>query len=220
MGYDYTSFVTAWRLAAKLPASNAASTTFLESVIDFAEQSCYRDLDLINTVVSDASGTMTVDQRTFDLPTASGRFVVLHDVNLINGTIRTPLVKSSRPVIDMLHPDSASVANVNPDKWAPLTDQTIILGPSPSSTLALECIGTIRPTALSASNTNTFLSDNLPDLFFSAAMIFTSAYKQNFGAQADNPEEAASWQNTYDRQLKSAASEEMKRKYQGFYGAS
>ncbi len=220
MGFNYTTFVAAWRLEAKLPSSNAASTQILPTIIDQAEQRCYRDLNLINTVISDATATTTADQRTFDLPTGNGRFVVLHDVNLINGTIRTPLVKCSRPVLDMLHPDSASTSGVNPTRWAPLTDQTIILGPSPPSSLSLECIGTIRPTALSESNPNTFLSDNLPDLFFSAAMIFTSAYKQNFGAQADNPAEAISWDSIYKTQLESANKEEMARKYQGFYGAS
>lgn len=216
---DYTSFVEAWRLASKLPDTNTAANTFLTSIIDFAEQRCYRDLDLINTIIADGSEAMTPDQRTFDLPAGNGRFVVLQDVNLLNGSSRTPLEKCSRPVLDMLHPDSDSTIGVLPVRWAPLTDQTIVLGPSPPSALSLECIGTIRPTALSASNTTTFLSNYLPDLFFAAAMISTSAYKQNFGAQADNPEEAVSWQSIYDALLKTASKEEMQRKYQGFYGA-
>ena len=220
MGYNYTTFVEAWRLVAQLPATNSAANTMLPSFIDQGEQRCYRDLDLINTIISDASGTLTPDQREFTLPTGNGRFVVLQDVNLVNGTSRTPLEKCARPVLDMLNPDSASTSGINPVRWAPLTDQTIILGPSPPSALALECIGTIRPANLSSGNPNTFLSDNLPDLFFAAVMYFTTGYKQNFGAQADNPEEAVSWNTTYETLLKSASKEEMQRKYQGFYGSS
>lgn len=217
MGYNYTSFVEAWRLAAQLPATNAAANTMLESFIDWAEQQCYRDLDLISTIIRNSSNSLTPDQREFTLPTNSGRFVVLQSVNLINGTLRTPLDKSSRELIDFLHGESTSVSGVNPNKWAPITDQQIIVGPSPSSALALECIGTIRPDNLSEANPNTFLSDNLPDLFFASVMYFTTGYKQNFGAQADNPEEAISWDNTYQKLLQTANKEEMARKYQGFY---
>lgn len=217
MSYDYTTFVAALRLESQLPADNAAFTSFLPTIIIQSEQLIYRDLQLIATTVADSSGTTTPDQRTFTLPTASGRFVDLQSVNLLNGTLRTPLVKVSREVLDVLWPNSVGTLGVTPTKWAPLTDQVIVLGPSPSSALTLECVGTIRPEPLSEANPNTFISNYLPDLLLAAAMFFTAGYKQNFGAQADNPKLAISWKDVYDRLLPMAQNEELMRKYQGFY---
>lgn len=217
MSFTYDTFVDALRLEAEMPASNTSFNSFIPVIIDQAEQLIYRDLQLIATTVSDSSGTTTPNQRTFTLPTASGRFVVLESVAVLNGTDRTPLVKVSREVLDVLWPNSVGTLGVTPTKWAPLTDQVIILGPSPASALNLECIGTIRPAALSASNQNTFISNYLPDLLMAAAMFYAAAYKQNFGAQADNPKLAISWKDVYDRILTTAQGEEIKRKYQGFY---
>lgn len=221
MGYSYTTFTEALSLEAQIPISgasaNAAFISMLPTIIDQSEQLIYRDLQLVATIVADSSGATTPNQRTFTLPTASGRFVVLQSVNILNGTERTPLTKASREVLDFFWPNSVGVLGVTPTKWAPLTDQVIILGPSPASALTLECVGTIRPAALSVANPNTFISDYLPDLLLTAAMFFTAGYKQNFGAQADNPKLAISWKDTYDRQLQSAQIEEMQRKYQSFY---
>lgn len=224
MSFTYTTFVTALELESQIPLTganaNASFVGFLPTIIDQSEQKIYRDLQLIATTVADSSGSATPNQRTFTLPTASGRFVVLESVNILNGTERTPLIKCSREVLDMLWPNSVGTLGMSPTKWAPLTDQVIILGPSPASALQFECIGTIRPAALSAANPNTFISNYLPDLLLTAAMFFTAAYKQNFGAQADNPKLAVSWKDVYDAQLQSASIEETRRKYQGFYTTS
>jgi len=221
VSYDYTSFTEALSLESQIPISgasaNAAFISMLPTIIDQSEQLIYRDLQLIATTVTDASGMTTPDQRTFTLPTASGRFVTLQTVNVLNGTARTPLVKVSREVLDVLWPNSVGTPGVTPSKWAPLTDQIIVLGPSPASALTLECVGTIRPTPLSEANPNTFISNYLPDLLLTAAMFFTAGYKQNFGAQADNPKLAISWKDVYEAQVASAATEENMRKYQGFY---
>jgi hypothetical protein len=179
----------------------------IPTFIDQAEQMIYRALDLLSTIVQQ-SGSMVVSTREFTLPTTAGRFVVLQSVNVVNGTTLTPLVKISREVMDCLYPTSTAVGAAVPTKWAPLTDQVILLGPSPGVTLALQCIGTIRPEALSEANSNTFLSDYLPDLFLAAAMNNITGYQQNFGAQADNPKMALAWQQIYDNLRPGAQTEE------------
>ncbi len=221
MGYNYTTFTQALSLESQLPitgpSANAAFISMLPTIIEQAEQMIYRDLQLIATTVQQ-NGTTTPDQRNFTLPTGSGRFVILESVNILNGTERSPpLVKCSREVLDVFWPNSVGTLGVLPAKWAPLTDQVIILGPSPASALTLECVGTIRPATLASGNPNTFLSDNLPDLLLTAAMVFTAGYQQNFGPQADNPKLALSWGEIYKAQVASAAGEENQRKYQSFY---
>src|SRR5262249_53305267 len=83
----------------------------------------------------------------------------------------------------------------------------------PDAAYTLEAVGTIRPAPLSATNTSTFLTNNLPDLWFAATMIFMSGYIQNFGSQSDNPQLAVSWAAIYDKLFSSANVEEMRKKY-------
>jgi len=124
---------------------------------------------------------------------------------------RNQLVPCSRDVLDMLWP-SATGANV-PSLYAMITDQEIIVGPAPDTAYTIEVIGTIRPTPLSSSNTTTYLTLYLPDLWFAATMIFWSGYMRNFGAQADDPKMAVSWESQYQTLLVSANVEEQRKRY-------
>lgn len=220
-GYTYATFVTALEVETNIPLTgvdaNAGFVAILPTIIDQAEQQIYRELDLLATIVRDTSGMTTANTRDFTLPSALGRFVVLESVNVISNDQRYPLTKISREVMDNIWPSDAGNGSL-PAKWAPVTDQIIMFGPAPSTVLTVECIGTIRPTPLSADNTTTFLSQYLPDLFFSAAMLYASAYMRDYGAQADDPKLAMSWQATYDRLLPSAKGEETRRKFAGFIG--
>ena len=78
----------------------------------------------------------------------------------------------------------------------------------------VEVIGRIRPTALSAGNPTTYISQTYPDLLIAASMIFVSGYQKNYGAQQDNPQQAQSWENQYKMLLASAQSEEAARRMQ------
>lgn len=187
--------------------------------IDYAEQRCYRELDLLNTVVRDSSATLTIGTRNLTLPTTLGRFVVTNGINIItpssttnpdNGT-RNPLTPTSRDVLDALWPSTvgASVPNL----YAMITDQQLIVGPSPDAAYTVEVAGTIRPNPLSASNTTTYLSLYLPDLLVAASMVFMSGYMRNFGAQADDPQMGASWESQTKILMASANTEEQRKRY-------
>jgi hypothetical protein len=93
------------------------------------------------------------------------------------------------------------------DQW------TIILGPAPSAPYNIEILGTIRPVPLSPTNSQTFLTQYLPDLFTAASMVFMSGYQRDFGSQSDNPQQAQSWENQYQLLFKSANAEEMRKRY-------
>ena len=95
-----------------------------------------------------------------------------------------------------------------------ITDQTIIVGPWPDQAYTLEVIGTIRPTPLSVTNTSTYLTTYLPDLWVAATMIFMMGYERDFGAQSDNPASAVSWEGQYEKLFASANVEEFRKKYQ------
>jgi len=227
MSYTYDTFVDAAMAAfANIPTTGAnANASFLAAmptIIDQAEQKIYADLQLLVTIVRDTSASTVANTRNFTLPAPAGasQFTVLHSINIINGSARTPVIKVSREVMDIIYPSDVGVVGVVPSKWAPLTDTVILFGPAPSTTYQVECIGTIRPAALSESNQTTYLSTQLPGLFFAAAMVTTAGWMRNFGAQADDPKMANSWQQQYDILLPLAKGEETARKFAGFYGGS
>lgn len=228
MSLTYSQYVDELRRLAVATSADTEFTANLPSVIDYAEQRVYRELDLLSTIVRDSSANATADDRNFTLPSSLGRFVTVQSVNVVtpageaisNGT-RNALMRTSREYIDFSWPDNeAEAATTIPTHFAMITDQTIIFGPPPGDTFNVEVVGTIRPTPLSETNTTTFLSLYLPDLFLSASMVFVSGYKSNFGAQSDNPQEAMSWESQYTLLRESANSEEFRKKYGAYSGAS
>lgn len=219
MSYTYSSWVTALANEIVVTSTDPNFVGILPSCIDYAEQRLYRELDLLTTVTRD-SAPLTIGNRNFTLPQNNGRFVVTNGLNLItpattivpdSGT-RTQLIPTSRDFLDNVGGSPSFTGP--PANYAMITDQILIVGPQwPDAAYTVEVIGTIRPTPLSASNTSTFLTNYLPDLWFAATMIFMAGWQQNFGAQADNPQQAVSWTSQYDALFASANTEEMRKKY-------
>lgn len=202
-----------------IPTTDADFVGILPSIIDYAEQRIYRELDLLSTVVRDQSSTLTTNSRNFTLPSGQGRFVTTQGVNVFTPvgttTTRNQLTPQTRDYIDAAWPsETAASASTVPSSFAMITDQTIIVGSPPGAGFTVEIIGTIRPAPLSVSNPNTFLTDYLPDLFMAASIVFGSGYQKNFGAQADDPKMAVSWETQYQSLKASAMVEELRKKWQ------
>lgn len=189
----------------------------LGTLIDDSEQRCYRDLDLISTIVRDTTGFLTANSRNFTLPQSLGRFVTVKGVNFFTGTYpagRTQLRPVSLHFLDWVSPSETALTTPSyPQYFAPVTDQLWIVGPAPDTGYQAETIGTIRPTPLSASNTTTFLTLYLSDLFFAGAMCSAAAYMRNYGSASDDPRMAVTWETQYAQRLVSAKGEELRRKY-------
>jgi hypothetical protein len=218
MSLTYAQWVAELANLCVIDATDADFVSNLPSCIDYSEQRLYRELDLLSTVTRD-TGLLTVGTRTFTLPQNNGRFVVVNGINAITpaattnpdlGT-RNQLVPVSRDFLDVAWP-STSGAGV-PSQFAMITDQIVIVGPSPDAAYTAEVIGTIRPTPLSASNPTTYLTLYLPDLFVAASMIFMSGYMRNWGAQADDPRMAVSWEAQYEKLFSSANVEEQRKRF-------
>lgn len=219
MSYTFASWVTALANEIVVDETDPNFVGILSSCIDYGEQRLYRELDLLNTVTRE-SAPLIAGNRNFTLPQNNGRFVVTNGFNLITpstttnpdlGT-RTQLTPASRDFLDSVG-GSPSYTGL-PVNYAPITDQQFIVGPAwPDQAYTVEVVGTIRPTPLSASNTTTFLTNYLPDLWFAATMIFMTGWQQNFGAQADNSGQAMSWENQYKELFASANLEEQRKRY-------
>lgn len=213
MSLTYSTYKTALETLAAEQSSDTNWTTILPRVIEYAEARCYRDLDILGLVTRDATTNLSANDRDFSLPTPSGgTWDTVTEINLIISSTRTPLTKVSLPAMNMMWPsESAPTTTSVPSYYCHVTDTTIVVGPplgASAGTATVEVIGTITPTALSDSNTTTYLSANYPDLLIAASMIFISGYQKNYGAQMDNPQQAQSWESQYKMLLESAQREE------------
>lgn len=229
-------YYTSWLAeTAGLSGTTQTNTNFLleaPHAINYAEQRIIRDVDLSALVTVDFSQVTSPNVRTVPVPTTplagySGGFTVINEVNLITPAGQTnpelgkrnPLEKTSIEVLDFIWP--SSVGAQLPTRWAiprfsvNLNQNTILLGAWPDAAYTVEYVGLAYPLPLSQSNQDTYISSFLTNLFLIATMIHFSAFKHNFGAQADNPAMAMSWEEQYKLVLSSVDAEEMRRRWMG-----
>ena len=214
MAYTYSSFVTALSTETAIPSTDANFLAALPQIIDDAEQRLYRELDLVSASVV-ATGSATPNSRTFAIPQGSGHIVVVDQIMVLDGSsIRHSVLPATRDGIDTLFPsNSAPTSLCYPRYFARVDDTNVLWGPAPDSAYTVEVVGTIRPSPLSASNTSTFLTQYLSDVFFAAAMVSAAGYMRNFGAMADDPKMALTWKAEYQEKLASARKEELRKSY-------
>lgn len=218
MALTYDTFVSSLANMLVIPVDDANYLTSLPNVIDDAEQRLYRELDLLATIIRNTAGTLTPNSRNFTFPQ---HIVVSESLNIFTPagttTNRRQLIPVSREWMDAVYPDETldcdCVEGQYPKYYAMITDQTIIVGPPPTEAYTVEVVGTIRPTPLSSSNTTTYLTTYLPDLFLAEALIFGYGYLKDFGAAADDPKSAAGWDKHYQDLWQSANVEENRKKY-------
>ena len=216
---DYGSFKTQLANMLVVPEDDPGYVAALPNIIDDASMRLYRELDLLSTVVR-TTGTLTLNNRNFELPeTSDGPFVVVEQFNVITpstatdpdlGT-RNPLVPVSKEYLDAVYP-SVTGAGV-PKFFAPINQEDWIVGAWPDAAYTVEVVGTIRPAMLSATNTETWLSTYLPDVFLAAALVFSAGYQLNFSAGADNPAAGMSWETHVKTLIDSAKVEEYRKKF-------
>lgn len=219
MALNYTTYVAQLSNLMVVPSTDSNFTTFLPGCIDYAEQRLYRELDLLATEITDSTVSCSSGVRTVTLSTASGAYITLDTFSVLTpaGTgssngIRSPLVPVTVDFIDAVYPSAAS-AEGTPQFYALRSNTTVVLGPPPDDNYTIEVIGTQRPSALSASNSSTILTQYVPDLFMAASMVFASGYMRNFGSQADNPQMAQSWENQYQMLMRSALVEQARARF-------
>ncbi len=229
MSYTYATYTTT---IANLLAESETDPNFVQilpSIIDYAEQRIYRELDMLVEDVADSSASTTAGVRDFTLPTSLGVFQIVKDINIItpastapgSGT-RNALTPVSRSVLDWSWPSSTGTGVpqqfVYYSQSALSGQPNIIFGPWPDATYRVEVIGKIIPIPLAASNTATFLSTYLPDVFLAASMIFAQgAFQKNFGSAAtvDDQGQAISWESQYSKLRDSASTWEARKKFAG-----
>lgn len=207
------------------PFANTDINNILPNMIQYAELLIYREFDFISTVVT-ATVTCTTGSRNLTIPS---NLIVLQSANVItpastapDSGVRHEMTRTSIEFMNYTWPDQVTTSLRGLPTIYTLNQATLTTGalpdirvaPTPDATYQVECLGTARPTALSSSNTSTFLTLNVPDLFISASMIFGAGFQQNYGAQSENPQLATSWMAQYEKQKAAILPEELRKKAQ------
>lgn len=216
VGFDYPGFLT--RLASAIPAFDATDADWaaiLPQIVDSAELRVLRDIDLLVTrkyattpFATVAPGNALVQPpsdmvvpRYYGYYTPAGSF-----------TSWVGLDRKEESYLRFYWPNRGSTAP--PKYFALLGTGALLISPSPDAAYISELGYTYRPTSLYGLGVGvtTYISANLPDVMFYAAMIFVAGYQKNFGAQADDPRSAVSWLSEYETAKKAAVAEEGRRK--------
>lgn len=216
---DWNGFQQTMALNMVLSTTDANFQLAIGNIRDDAEQRLYRELDLLNTVFRDTSGALSTNTRNFTLPSSTSTFVVTDNINVItpagttnpeNGT-RNPLTPISRDALDYLWP--SVTGSTVPVYFAMITQSQIIVGPWPDQAYQVEVVGTFRPAPLGTTNTTTLLSTFFPDLLVAAGMVYAVGYQRDFSSASDDPRAGVTWETHLQELLKSAQTEEQRKKF-------
>jgi hypothetical protein len=220
MALNYTTYTSQLSNLMVQATTDPNFVTFLPGCIDYAEQRIYRELDLLVTRDQDNATFLSSGNRLVTLASSTGPFIVVEQISVItpvtagtsNGT-RNPLTRVTKEFMDFAWPNSSNTGV--PIYYTTIDNLTFVMGPAPNAGYLLEVTATTRPTPLSASNSSTFLTTFLPDVFMAASMVFATAYQRDFGAMVDDPQRAASWESQYKILKESANLEELRKRFMG-----
>jgi len=236
-GLTYSQYVTQIATMAVVAETDPAFVTILPQMVTYAENRMYRDIDFMFTSTSlhGVSFVLTAGNRnlSFNINLASnidsqaGTFVVSEQINLLTNAagdastttnpdacVRTPLLPTTKEFLDAVYGSSLTANLGRPQYFVPFNETLFFVGPVPDQNYPVEVVGTYRPNSLSATNTTTFISQYLPDVFIMASMIYISAYQRNFGRANDDPQMAITYESQYQALLKSAVVEEARKKFE------
>lgn len=224
MAFTYATYLGTMSTLTAIASTNGDFVYIIPSVIEYAENRIYRELDMLVEDARDSTASTAAGVRNFTLPTSIGTFQIVNSINVItpastaadSGT-RNVCTPVSQTVLDWVYPSTTGAGVPTMFSYfSQASGQTnIMFGPWPDASYRVEVIGKIIPTPLSASNTSTFLTLYLPDLFIAASMVFMTGYMKNWGAQADDPKGGLSWEQQYQTLKSSADSWEARKRFAG-----
>lgn len=227
---NYSDFQTAITIRAAQAQTPYTSlpTDFSNSIarfIDYAEGRIYRDCIFLAQRTQNGTLSFTSGNRELSIASITPALLVLEGVAIITPASTAPASgtriqcqPASLDFIDMIWPVEATTAApsaVDVPYWAMKDEDTIVVAPTPNGAYRCELTGIFRPTALSASNTTTYLATTYGELMLAAAMIDVCAYLRDFGQMADDPKIAMSYEAEYQQLLPGVKLEEDRRRGAG-----
>lgn len=195
----------------------------------YAEERIYNEMVPLNQRTLNTSLTTTAAQRTLSLVGASQSIVTVEQFALIypSGTTDPTLGSlyffdaASLDIINVVWPQQS--VTVDPSEadwigryWCLQDSSTLVFSPPGPAAYTVALTGTFAPIPISDAVPTTYLSTFYPALLEAGCMVFlTGGVLRNFGAQADDPKMAMSWESTFKTLMQSAQLEEQRRRIQG-----
>lgn len=219
---NYAEFIDRASNLCVVDAADADFLAIMPACITYAEDRIFHDIDMVATETISATHIIPALTRTIPLP--ESEFLTVERVSIIVPPLtwlpdagrRKPLTPTSRDYLDLVY---GSVSGAGEPAYFAIrgggADRTIIVGPWAGSSYGTEITGTQRAAPLSATNTETAVTRELPALFLAAAMVFLTGWQKNYGSQADDPKMAGSWEGQYQGLLAGARGDESRKRLEG-----
>jgi len=169
------------------------------------------------TVTNSSAGSVSYASTTTGSMTTAGTIDGSSNASTTNDPdlcARIPLLPTTKEFLDAVYGSSFIANRGQPLYFVPFNETLFFVGPVPDQAYPVEVVGTYRPNSLSTTNTSTFISLYLPDVFIMASMIYISAYQRNFGRANDDPQMAITYESQYQALLKSAIVEEARKQFE------
>ena len=156
--------------------SAVLTDTIVQGMIRDAELRIFREVDADYTREY-ATANLNINSPYLDLPSAnvttSTRTSIIVRSMLVFDSTQTPTTKEyldKRDTSFIFEYNSTGATGV-PKYYANWKETTIIMAPAPDAQYQVQLSYIYSPEALSATNTTTYLSDNVSDLLFYATMV-------------------------------------------------
>jgi len=198
--------------------SNVLSTTIINDMIEHAEDRLFREIDL-DVYKQYKTTAMTASDPFIAMPGSTpSAFEFTHSLSIYSasGSLggltdneRLFLQKKDPSFINEYWPNRTSTGV--PKYYASWDNDTIIVAPTPSAAFTMELSFNAQPTALSSSNTTTWISNNAPRVLLYACLV--EAFK--FLKGPDNM--LAMYEQSYNDAVKTLATEQMGRRRRDEY---
>lgn len=208
----YDEFVKALQTLCWVPLNQTDENfkRILPQLITYGENRIYRECDFLATL--NATTALLGANVRETVPPSS--VIVLRGINVFtpvgaptNTSTRRILERISPEALDMFWPQASLTPGV-PQKYALIgatavgppqaLSYVVRFMPEPDQAYTAEFTGVIRPASLSPTNTTTLLSLKYSDLLLAACMVMAAGYQRDFGAMAEDPQKALSWEGTYN----------------------
>jgi hypothetical protein len=127
------------------------------------------------TVTSSSAGSVSYASTTTGSMTTAGTIDGSSNASTTNNPdlcARIPLLPTSKEFLDAVYGSSFTANRGQPQYFVPFNETLFFVGPVPDQAYPVEVVGTYRPNSLSATNTSTFISLYLPDVFIMAFSCF------------------------------------------------
>lgn len=160
-----------------LETTENGSSEFLSSVpkmVNKAELRLTKDLDDYG-LVSYTSVAVSSGKNIVNLPEGTR---ILKNFNIVSGGTKINLLQRTDEFINDYWPVSASTGT--PEYYARRDNTTVIVAPTPVSTISGQVVHISRPVTLASATPNNYFSDFCYDALYNASMVEALLYMKNY----------------------------------------